>query len=233
MRRPSQALPEGCPKKVMPLGDWITLNAADIPPVSEFESPKLYTAGNRQFPEPPPPPAAAPINPIGHPEKPRKRSTKTRRSFSGFMILQHSKAKVIRGSFCSAQIFSGFVPILGNGKRKRSERKWAESGIWAKGYDKSVRQKRGWNLSIVLCRLCRWRRSALAVAILILYEKSLDFCEDVNLFSTWQWQELIIIDHGGQIDFPKKMLANPCPALHTTILERGTSNNYSQQNTLN
>lgn len=46
MRRPSQALPAGCPKKVSPFGDWISVNAEDIPPVSEFESPKLYIAGN-------------------------------------------------------------------------------------------------------------------------------------------------------------------------------------------
>ena len=45
MRRPSQALPEGCPKKVSPLGVWISDKAAEMPPVSEFESPKLYIAG--------------------------------------------------------------------------------------------------------------------------------------------------------------------------------------------
>lgn len=180
IRRPSQALPEGCPKKVMPLGDSITLNAADIPPVSEFESPKLYTAGNRQLPKPP-----APINNIGHPTKPRKRINNTRRSFNRSMILQQSKAKAVRGWFFGAQIFSGFVPILE--KWEQIERKWAKSGIWT---------KYGSNLSVVVGKHCRWRHTGCGF-IMILYEKCLEFCDDVNLLCTCYWQELFIIDHGG------------------------------------
>lgn len=65
MRRPSQNLPEGCPKKVSPLGEWSDANAADIAPVSEFESPKLYIAGNLHRRRPPPPNATgcSPTNP--------------------------------------------------------------------------------------------------------------------------------------------------------------------------
>lgn len=44
-RRPSQYLPAGVWKKVMPLGGPACPNAADKPPVSEFESPKLNMAG--------------------------------------------------------------------------------------------------------------------------------------------------------------------------------------------
>ena len=54
MSRPSQALPEGCPKKVSPLGVWISDKAAEMPPVSEFESPKLYIAGKSHLRPPPP-----------------------------------------------------------------------------------------------------------------------------------------------------------------------------------
>lgn len=39
--RPSQTLPAGFRKKVSPLGHWRGKMAADIAPVSEFESPKL------------------------------------------------------------------------------------------------------------------------------------------------------------------------------------------------
>lgn len=46
IRRPSQNLPAGCPKKVSPFGGLTGDIAAEIPPVSEFESPKLYIAGN-------------------------------------------------------------------------------------------------------------------------------------------------------------------------------------------
>ena len=59
MSRPSQALPEGCPKKVSPLGAWIFDKAAEMPPVSEFESPKLYIAGKSHLSTPPPPTANA------------------------------------------------------------------------------------------------------------------------------------------------------------------------------
>lgn len=41
MRRPSDSLPAGRPKKLPPYGGGMGPNAADIPPVSEFESPKL------------------------------------------------------------------------------------------------------------------------------------------------------------------------------------------------
>jgi len=41
MRRPSEALPERLPKKLMPLGGFTPVNAAKTAPVSEFESPKL------------------------------------------------------------------------------------------------------------------------------------------------------------------------------------------------
>jgi hypothetical protein len=54
-RRPSQKRPEECPKKLSPLGRGTSDMAAEIAPVSEFESPKLYMAGNPQLlPEPPP-----------------------------------------------------------------------------------------------------------------------------------------------------------------------------------
>ena len=46
MRRPSEYLPAGIPKKVSPLGGGACPNAAERPPVSEFESPKLKMAGN-------------------------------------------------------------------------------------------------------------------------------------------------------------------------------------------
>lgn len=45
IRRPSQFLPAGFPKKDSPFGGRISDNVADIAPVSEFESPKLYIAG--------------------------------------------------------------------------------------------------------------------------------------------------------------------------------------------
>lgn len=45
MRRPSEARPEGLPKKVTPFGWRIGPKAADQLPVSEFESPKLKIAG--------------------------------------------------------------------------------------------------------------------------------------------------------------------------------------------
>lgn len=48
MRRPSENRPAGAPKWVSPLGKGAWPNAADRPPVSEFESPKLKTAGNLQ-----------------------------------------------------------------------------------------------------------------------------------------------------------------------------------------
>lgn len=44
-RRPSQYLPAGAPKKVSPLGTETVEKAADMPPVSELESPKLKMAG--------------------------------------------------------------------------------------------------------------------------------------------------------------------------------------------
>lgn len=62
MRRPSQNLPDGCPKKDSPFGGGTCVIAAEIPPVSEFESPKLYTAGN-----PHPFKLAPPIVAIGPP----------------------------------------------------------------------------------------------------------------------------------------------------------------------
>ena len=46
MRRPSEYLPIGIPKKVSPLGGGAGPKAAERPPVSEFESPKLKMAGN-------------------------------------------------------------------------------------------------------------------------------------------------------------------------------------------
>ena len=48
MSLPSQYLPEGLWKKVSPLASESRWNAADFPPVSEFESPKLNNAGNSQ-----------------------------------------------------------------------------------------------------------------------------------------------------------------------------------------
>lgn len=45
MRRPSEYLPAGAPKKVSPLGGGAGPKAADNPPVSELESPKLKMAG--------------------------------------------------------------------------------------------------------------------------------------------------------------------------------------------
>lgn len=48
MRRPSQYLPLGIPKKVSPLGGGAGPKAADSPPVSELESPKLKMAGKSQ-----------------------------------------------------------------------------------------------------------------------------------------------------------------------------------------
>lgn len=163
MRRPSQALPEGCPKKVMPLGDWIASNAADIPPVSEFESPKLYTAGNRQLAESPPPPAAAPTDVIGHPTKPRKRSTNTRRSFGGSMVLQQSKAKATRLSFFTAQNFHWFHRHLGNGKWKR-----------LKLEIERIRQVGGPKA------LLKFERRSM------LYKRSMDFCERDSHLQSWQ-----------------------------------------------
>lgn len=46
MSLPSQARPEGFLKKVMPLGGYDAGKAAQKPPVSEFESPKLKIALN-------------------------------------------------------------------------------------------------------------------------------------------------------------------------------------------
>ena len=48
MSRPSQYLPTGAPKKVSPLGGGTAPKAADSPPVSELESPKLKMAGKAQ-----------------------------------------------------------------------------------------------------------------------------------------------------------------------------------------
>lgn len=48
-RRPSQYRPAGARKYVSPWGGGACPNAADKPPVSEFESPKLNTAGNSQW----------------------------------------------------------------------------------------------------------------------------------------------------------------------------------------
>ena len=45
MRRPLQDLPERVPKKFWPLGGCTHVNAADMAPVSEFESPKVNIAG--------------------------------------------------------------------------------------------------------------------------------------------------------------------------------------------
>lgn len=45
-RRPSEYRPAGEWKYVSPLGGGACPNAADKPPVSEFESPKLKMAGN-------------------------------------------------------------------------------------------------------------------------------------------------------------------------------------------
>lgn len=52
MRRPSEARPEGCLKKVWPYGDGISATAALQAPVSELESPKLYIAGNLHLCQP-------------------------------------------------------------------------------------------------------------------------------------------------------------------------------------
>ena len=49
-KRPSEKRPEGAWKCVSPLGNGACPNAAESPPVSEFESPKLNTAGNRHVP---------------------------------------------------------------------------------------------------------------------------------------------------------------------------------------
>lgn len=45
IRRPSEYLPEGIPKKVSPYGVRSGPKTADNAPVSEFESPRLITAG--------------------------------------------------------------------------------------------------------------------------------------------------------------------------------------------
>lgn len=58
MSRPSENLPEGLPKKVSTYGRGIRSKAADLPPVSEFESPKLYMVGNLHLPDRPPTTAA-------------------------------------------------------------------------------------------------------------------------------------------------------------------------------
>jgi hypothetical protein len=47
-RRPSLYLPEGLSKKVSPLGGGAAPKAAERPPVSELESPKLKMAGKLQ-----------------------------------------------------------------------------------------------------------------------------------------------------------------------------------------
>ncbi|KAK4785714.1 hypothetical protein SAY86_002403 [Trapa natans] len=47
---PSQYRPEGLSKNVTPLGGGSRRKAADRPPVSEFESPKLKIAGKLQRP---------------------------------------------------------------------------------------------------------------------------------------------------------------------------------------
>ena len=52
IKRPLQALPEALPKKVSPLGRVISLMAAERPPVSELESPKLKIARQLHFFEP-------------------------------------------------------------------------------------------------------------------------------------------------------------------------------------
>lgn len=49
MTFPSQYLPEGLWKKESPFGERSLWNAADLPPVSEFESPKLNMAGKLQL----------------------------------------------------------------------------------------------------------------------------------------------------------------------------------------
>lgn len=51
--RPSENRPAGAWKKVSPLGKGACPKAADSPPVSEFESPKLKMAGKLQGPEEP------------------------------------------------------------------------------------------------------------------------------------------------------------------------------------
>lgn len=48
VRRPSLSLPVGLWKKLRPYGGLIGSKEADMPPVSEFESPKLYIAGKSQ-----------------------------------------------------------------------------------------------------------------------------------------------------------------------------------------
>ena len=47
-RRPSPPLPAGLWKKLSPFGVGTGPKAANPPPVSELESPKLYIAGKRQ-----------------------------------------------------------------------------------------------------------------------------------------------------------------------------------------
>lgn len=48
-RRPSEARPDGFLKYVIPNGYLSAGKAAQKPPVSEFESPKLKIAGNEHF----------------------------------------------------------------------------------------------------------------------------------------------------------------------------------------
>ena len=49
MRRPSECLPADLPKNATPFGGGTSPMAAEIAPVSEFESPKLKTAGKLQL----------------------------------------------------------------------------------------------------------------------------------------------------------------------------------------
>lgn len=48
VRRPSLHRPTGMPKNVWPKGSGNDMKRADIPPVSELESPKLKIAGKLQ-----------------------------------------------------------------------------------------------------------------------------------------------------------------------------------------
>ena len=90
MSRPSQNLPEGWPKKVSPLGVGTSFKAADeMPPVSEFKSPKLYVAGKSHLRTPLPPHTNA-----GNLAKPTTKSTKTQHSFIEsmfFLATSHQK----------------------------------------------------------------------------------------------------------------------------------------------
>ena len=89
--RPSQNLPAGLPKKLSPFGGRTSNSAADIAPVSEFESPKLYTAGNLH-PRPTLTPSPPPWTAVSWHKKHKANSTTRPSSFTGSMFRHRGRS---------------------------------------------------------------------------------------------------------------------------------------------